>query len=219
MELLISGRRFTVDHAQQTLIDMDGGARIPFAVMEPRGFSMLFLFDQKSKTFFNGDWSAHPTDEHIAMVRIPDREQLIKMELGDVTRQQAWELPKISITGDPFFVDAIEQELREVRDPSNRISFKSMSDKITHIALSYDTARKNVAQGTPEEIDRNPDVQHVRLPSLIEMDPHFMREVMTPFGFQARQELERRMKAFEQQWMRHTSQSRKPVQTKTRSRK
>lgn len=226
MELHISGRRFAVDHFSKCLIDLDSEMKIPYAVMEPRGFNMLFVYDQKAKTFFNGDWSVHPTDEHIAMIRIPNGQRLIKMELGHVRKEGTWELPKINVGADKFFVDAIQQELREVRNPSNQISFKAMSDQITHIALAYDTDKKNVAQGSPEEIDRNPTVQYLKLPSLIEMDSQLMRVVMGPSAFQARQELERRMKAFEEQWTRHTktndtslNETKKIRQTKTKSRK
>lgn len=226
MELQIKGDRFIADYDCKFLTDMDRILKIPYSIMEQRGFNMLFLYDQEAKTCFNGDWSVHPTDEHISMIRIPNEERLLKMDLGQIPKGIAWELPKINVGGDKFFVDAIEQELREVRNPSNRISFKTMSDNITHIALAYDTEKKNVAQGSREEIAHNPAVLHLKLPSLIEMDPQLMREVMKAGAFQARQELERRMKAFEEQWTRHTktndtslNETKKVRQTKTKSRK
>lgn len=206
MILQIRGDHFATDHKGKALTNVERGVTIPYAIMEQRGFNMRFLYDDRARTFFNGDWSQHPTDKHIAMIRVPSPDRLKKMDQGLTAAEKAWELPKVSLGADRFFVDALARELIEVRSPGNCISFEAMSDKITHLELAYDTKHKTAFQGKPDEIGRNPSIQRVQIPSMIRLDPEFMREVIKPAGFGAQQEVERRIWAFDQQWNKYNKQ-------------
>lgn len=204
MNMQLRGENFIVDHTGMALIGANGTTKIPYAVMERKGFNMRFLYDAQARTFFNGDWSKHSTDKHIAMIRIPSPDRLRKMDVGLVPHEKAWELPKVNLGNDRYFVDVIGRELLQVDNTDNRISFQAMSDKITHLELAYDCDRKTAFQGRPEEMDRNPAIQRMQIPSMVTLDPEFMRVVMKPPAFEARQELERRISLFEQQWNKHT---------------
>lgn len=203
MNVQIGRDQFETDHARKGLVNADGTVLIPYAVMEQKGSNMRFLYDKKAGTFFNGDWSKHPTDWDIAMIRIPNTDRIDKMERGLIPQEKAWEIPKADVGRDRFFVDAIERELVGVTDTDKRIPFQAMTDKIIYLELAYDVMRGIAFQGTPEELDRNPHVERIKIPSIITLDPELMLEVMKLPAFEARVELERRMQAFDHQWMKH----------------
>jgi hypothetical protein len=204
MNLQIRGENFVTDHTNQALTGSNGTIEIPYAVMERKGFNMRFLYDAQARASFNGDWGKHRTDKHIAMIRIPSPDRLRRMDLGLEPVEKAWELPKVNVGNDRYFVDVVGREILQVNNTNNRIPFQAISDKITHLELAYDSEHKKAFQGKPEEMDRNPAIQRIQIPSMINLDPEFMRVVMKQPAFEARQELEQRLRLFEQQWERHT---------------
>jgi len=133
MELIIGGRPYTVNHQDQALEDVERNSKIPFSAMEPVGSHMLFLYDTNTHERFNGDWSKKANGQGIEMIRIPASGRLLAMDQGKLPPERAWVLPKVDVHTETFFVDVIQQELRQVDNPTNRISFSSMTDFTAHI--------------------------------------------------------------------------------------
>lgn len=193
MELIIGGRPYTVNHQDQTLEDVERDSRIPFFAMEPAGSHMLFLYDTNTQELFNGDWSKKANGQGIEMIRIPASDRLMAMDHGKLPPEKPWVLPKVDVHTETFFVDVIQQELRQVGNPANRISFSSMTDFTAHIELIYDRETQNAFTGTFADYIRDENAMIVNLPPITRLDPQMMLEIMKPAAFHERRETEDRM--------------------------
>lgn len=77
-------------------------------------------------------------------------------------------LPVYPIEGTEFIVDVARQELREVENPANTISFLEMEDHGTHYLLRYDPDVKNL----PEVYGK--DIIEISIPPMAALDPDGM---------------------------------------------
>jgi hypothetical protein len=193
MELIIGGRPYTVNHQDQTLEDVERDSKIPFSAMEPAGSHMLFLYDTNTHELFDGDWSKKANGQGIEMIRIPASDRLMAMDQGKLPPEKAWVLPKVDVHTETFFVDVVQQELRQADNPANRISFRSMTDFTAHIELIYDRETKNAFKGTFADYIRDDNAMIVNLPPITRLDPPMMLEIMKPTAFHERRETEDRM--------------------------
>jgi hypothetical protein len=78
------------------------------------------------------------------------------------------ELPTYPIEGTEFLLDVSCQELKEVKNPSNTISFLEMKDHGTHYTLNYDPESKNL----PGLFGKN--TVGVEIPQMVKLDPEGM---------------------------------------------
>jgi len=93
-------------------------------------------------------------------------------------------LPIVDITGTPFYVDVLHEELRQKDNPENRISFNVFDQDGDGYTFLYDRKRKNVPENREQMED---SFQWVTLPALMELDPegiaqkyHIPLEVLCP---------------------------------------
>lgn len=80
-------------------------------------------------------------------------------------------LPVINILDTDFQVDLRRMELRELADPSNRISFYDLQDKGDCLLLLYDKANRKAYPDDPPRQPLPDKVQYVKLPPLEKLDP------------------------------------------------
>ena len=80
-------------------------------------------------------------------------------------------LPIIDIAGTDFLVDLRRMELREVANPSNKITFYDFQDNGDHLLLQYDTATRNAYRGLEGKLPEPGKVQIIRLQPLDQLDP------------------------------------------------
>lgn len=73
-------------------------------------------------------------------------------------------LPTINIEGTEFAVNVAKQELAEVANPQNTISFLEMEDLGRHYKFEYDVSTRNIAGPFTTGID-------VTIPQMVELDP------------------------------------------------
>lgn len=77
------------------------------------------------------------------------------------------QLPILTIEGADFVVDVVHQELRELDNPLNTISFLEMKDNGTHYSLNYDPTEKNLPGLFKQSIV-------VDIPQMVQLDPEGM---------------------------------------------
>jgi len=87
------------------------------------------------------------------------------------------QLPVFTIEGTDFLVDVDAQELRQMNQPDNIISFtRDMTDMGTYYLLNYDRLQKNY----PHEKAPKYDMAEIEIPCLAKLDPERMAE---KFGY------------------------------------
>ena len=77
-------------------------------------------------------------------------------------------MPTYTIEGTEFIVDVGKNELRQLDNPSNTISFHDMLDRGTYYSFSFDKEKKNLP--TPFKPPTQ-DIVRVTLPQMVHLDP------------------------------------------------
>ncbi|PSK90785.1 hypothetical protein [Taibaiella chishuiensis] len=79
--------------------------------------------------------------------------------------------PTYKIHDTAFYVDVIKNELRQVTNPENSISFRDMVYKDDHYLLDYDKVFKNVRQGFDSDWN---NILKIKVPHLTKLNPEGM---------------------------------------------
>ncbi|SEK23788.1 hypothetical protein [Parapedobacter koreensis] len=86
------------------------------------------------------------------------------------------ELPDYIIESTRFYVDILNDELRQVSDPTNRIPFDAMTFKNGQYEFDFDRATKSIYHGDPAA--KPESVVTVRMPHPYKLDPHIMERIL-----------------------------------------
>lgn len=81
------------------------------------------------------------------------------------------QLPIVDIAGTPFYVDVLQDELRQQDDSDNRIPFHVFDQIEEGYTFLYDKERKNVPEGRKRLTRMEPHFIWITLPALMELDP------------------------------------------------
>lgn len=98
---------------------------------------------------------------------------LLEVNVADIIKEVTHmerKLPIIKIHDTDFVVDVANLDFREVRNPSNKISFFALKDNGDHLTLLYDKSTKNAYKGMIGELGQKENLELVKLPPLIELD-------------------------------------------------
>ena len=81
------------------------------------------------------------------------------------------QLPVVEIEGTAFYVDVLQEVLRQKDEPKNTISFDVFQQDGDGYTFLYDRNRKNVAEDAEDTGPAENQYIWVTLPALMELDP------------------------------------------------
>lgn len=81
------------------------------------------------------------------------------------------ELPKIEIKDTAFFVDVLHEQLRQVDNPLNRISFNAFYQEGDGYTFLFDTVTKNTPEDPGSITENDGRYEWITIAALMELDP------------------------------------------------